>query len=154
MKRVIERILKVQQSLLVAVYKILRKINLTLREIVANSSIVSWVLAQKKVLKVRYSLFDYFIDMRYSLKGWLPQHIILSIAKQLFEDYCVLKAEAGKEAEKLKITQKWLQKWYKNYHISLKYPNILFSMTQEVRKRRIIQFLKNVWSAKYWWDAK
>ena len=23
----------------------------------------------KKVLKVRYSLFDYFIDMRYSLKG-------------------------------------------------------------------------------------
>ena len=69
MKRVIEMILKVQQSLLVAVYKILRKINLTLREIVANSSIVSWVLAQKKVLKVRYSLFDYFIDMRYSLKG-------------------------------------------------------------------------------------
>ena len=68
----------------------------------------------------------------------------LSIAKRLFEDYCVLKAEAGKEAEKLKITQKWLQKWCKNYHISLKYPNILFSMTQEVRKRRIIQFLKNV----------
>ena len=110
---------------------------------------MSWVLAQKKkAFEVRYALFDYFIDIRYSLKGQLPQHIILSKAKQLYEEYCALKAEDGEEPEKLKITRKWLQKWCKAYRISLKYPNKPFSITQEVRKRRI-QFLKNVWTARY-----
>ena len=76
----------------------------------------------KKALEVQYTLFDYFIDIRYSLKGRLPQHILLSKAKQLYEEYCILKVEASEEPEKLKITQKWLQKWCKDYHISLKYP--------------------------------
>ena len=109
---------------------------------------------KKKALEVRYALFNYFIDIRYSLKGRLPQHILLSKAKQLYEEYCVLKAEAGKKPQKLKITRKWLQKWCKDYRISLKHPNKQFSITQEVRKRRIIQFLKNVWTVRYWWKAK
>ena len=58
----------------------------------------------KKALEVRYALFDYFIDIRYSLKGRLPQHILLSKTKQLYEEYCVLKAEACEEPLKLKIT--------------------------------------------------
>ena len=108
----------------------------------------------KKALEVRYALFDYFIDIKYSLKGRLTQRILLSKAKQSYEGYCVLKAEAGEEPEKLKITRKWLQKWCKDYRISLKYPNKQFSITQEVRKRRIIQFFKKVWTARYWWKAK
>ena len=88
------------------------------------------------------------------MKGRLPQHVLFSKAKQLYEEYCVLTAEAGEEPEKLKLTRKWLQKWCKDYRISLKYPRKRFSITQEVRKRRIIQILKNVWTAKYWWKAK
>ena len=49
---------------------------------------------------------------------------------------------------------KWLKKWCKDYRISLKYPNKRFSIIQEVRKRRIIQFFKNVWIARYWRKAK
>ena len=63
----------------------------------------------KKPLEVRYALFDYFIDIKYSLKGRLPQHFLLSQAKQLYEEYFFLKAEAGEEPKKLKITRKWLQ---------------------------------------------
>ena len=100
---------------------------------------------KKNAVEVPYALFNYFIDVRYSLKGRLPQHILLSIAKQSYEEYCVLKAEAGAEPKKLKITQKWLQKWCKYYRISLKYLNKRFSITQEVQKIRIVQFLKNVW---------
>ena len=58
----------------------------------------------KKAFEVRYGLFDHFIYVKYSLKGRLPQHVLLSKAKQLYEEYCVLKAEAGEEPEKLKIT--------------------------------------------------
>ena len=65
--------------------------------------------------------FDYFIDIRYSLKGRLPQRILLFKAILLFEEYCFLKAEAGEEPEKLKITRKWLQKWCKDYRVSLNY---------------------------------
>ena len=109
---------------------------------------------KKKALEVRYDLFYYFIDTRYSLKGRLPHHILLSKAKQLYEEYCVLKGEAAEEPKKLKVTRKWLQKCCKDYRISLKYPNKQFSITQDIRKRRIIQFLKNVWNARYWWKAK
>ena len=52
---------------------------------------------QEKALEVQYALFDYFIDIWYSLKGRLQQHILLSKAKQLYEKYCVLKAEVGEE---------------------------------------------------------
>ena len=71
------------------------------------------------------------------MRGRTPQDILLSKATQLYEEYRVLKAGAGEEPEKLKITQKWLQKRCKDYRISLKYPSKRFSVTQEVQKRRI-----------------
>ena len=93
----------------------------------------------KKALKVQYGLFDYFIDIRYSLKGQLPQHILLFKAKQLYEEYCVLKAEAGEVPEKLKTTRKWC----KDYHISLQYPN----KTNFYNSRSLKEKNK-------WWKAK
>ena len=80
--------------------------------------------------------------IRHSLKGWLPQHILVSKAKQLYEEYCIRKAEAGEEPEKLKITKKWLQKWCKDYNISLKYTNKQFSITKEVWKNNNSVFKK------------
>ena len=96
MNQAIARILKVQQSLLV-----------TLKYRAMGAAPPP---PQKKVLEVQYALFDYFIDIRYSLKGRLPQHILLSKVKQLYEEYCILKPEAGEEPERSKITRKWLQK--------------------------------------------
>ena len=97
------RILKAQQSLFVAVY---RKVNLTLKKIVAKTSIVSWVLTQrkKKALKEKYDMLYLIFLLTLDIR----QHILLSKAKQLYEEYCVLKAEAGEEPEKLIITRKWL----------------------------------------------
>ena len=63
---------------------------------------MSWVLAQKKALEVQHALFDYFIDIRYSLKGRLPQYILLSKAKQFYKEYCVLKVESGAEPGKFR----------------------------------------------------
>ena len=82
--------------------------------------------------EVRYALFGYFIDIRYNLRGRLPQYILLSKAKQPYEEHCFLKAKAGEEPKKLKITRKRLnytkitRKWCKDYRIYLKYPNKRF----------------------------
>ena len=99
---------------------------------------------KKRGLEVRYALFDYFVDIRSSLKGRLPQLILLSKAKQLYKEYWELKRHAGEESEELKITWQWLQNWCREYRISLKYPNKQFSIPQAERKKRLIQFLKNV----------
>ena len=79
------------------------------------------------------------LDVRSSLKRRLPQLILLSQAKQLYKKYCQLK-----RPEELKITQQWLQKWCKEYKISLKFPNKRFSIPQAKRKRKLIQFLNKV----------
>ena len=45
-------------------------------------------------------------------------------------------------------------RWCKEYIIYLKYPNKRFSIPQEERRKRLIHFLKNVWTARYWWKAR
>ena len=40
----------------------------------------------KKLLRYNMLYFDYFIDIRYSLKGRLPQHILFCKTKQLYEE--------------------------------------------------------------------
>ena len=109
---------------------------------------------QKRALEVRSSLFDYFIDIQSTLKGRLPQCILLAKAKEFYSKYCELKQQAGETPDELKLTDKWLRLWCKDYRVSLKHPNKRFSISHVVRKRRIIQFLKNVWTARYWWLAK
>ena len=54
---------------------------------------------KKTALEVRYALFDYYVDIRSSFKGYLPQLILLSKAKQLYDEYCKLKRHAGAKRE-------------------------------------------------------
>ena len=59
---------------------------------------------KKKVLNEKYDMLYLIILLTLDI----TQYILLSKAKQLYEEYCVLKAEAGEEPEKLIITPKWL----------------------------------------------
>ena len=65
-----------------------------------------------------------------------------------------MKEQAGETADDLQISKNWLTSWCKEYRVSLRYPNKRFSINQDDRKKRIIQFLKNVWTARYWWLKK
>ena len=96
--------------------------------------------APKRALEVRGALFHFFIDIRYTLKGRLPRSILLGKAKELYDDYCKLKSGAGEASDQLKFTDMWLISWCNAYRISLKPPNKRFSISQNARKRIIIQF--------------
>ena len=108
----------------------------------------------RHAVEVRQALFSFFIDVRTSLKGRLPRSILISKAKQIYEEYCDIKRQGGEEPDQLQFTNRWLNEWCKEYRISLKHPNKRFSISNVDRKRRIIQFLKNVWATRYWWLAK
>ena len=104
---------------------------------------------KKRVLQVRYTLFDYFVDIGSSFKGRLPQLILFSKAKQHYEEYCELKRHAGDKPGERKMTQIWLQKWCKEYRISLKFPKKQFAISQAEGKKISIQFFKNLYTARY-----
>ena len=63
--------------------KNLQRGDFALEENRGKTNFDSWALDQKKrAFEVRYALFDYFVNIRSSLKGRLPQLILLSKAKQ------------------------------------------------------------------------
>ena len=78
-------------------------------------------------IEVWIALFDYFIDVRSTLKGRFPKFMLIAKAKEIHSIYCELKEKAGEKAEELKFTDKWVDGWCKEYGISLKHPNKRFS---------------------------
>lgn len=104
-----------------------------------------------RAIEVRKCLFDYFIDVRCCLKGRLPRKLLIAKVYEIYQLYCELKEKAGETPDVLKFTDCWVSGWCKEYGVSLKSPNKRFSIPQDARKRRIIQFLKNVWTVRYFW---
>ena len=54
----------------------------------------------KKVLDVRKQLFEYFVDVRTSLKGRLPTSVFLFKARFFYDQYCEQLRREGKELPK------------------------------------------------------
>lgn len=102
-----------------------------------------------RAVEVRQGLFDFFLDVRTSLKGRLPRRILTAKAKELYDTYCDEKRKIGEQPDVLKFNKTWLRDWCKSYNISLKAPNKRFSISGEQRKIRILDLLQNVWTARY-----
>ena len=57
-----------------------------------------WVLGAgktKHAVEVRQALFSFFIDVGTSLKGRLPRSILMSKAKQIYNEYFDIKGQGG-----------------------------------------------------------
>ena len=116
---------------------------------VGNKFRIAGAGAPKKCVSVRRELFDFFIDIRSTLKGRLPKKIFIAKAKSLYEDYCEWKREEGVEPETMLFSNRWLKDWCKEYQISMKKPNKRFSISAADRKKRIMDYLKNVWTVRH-----
>ena len=81
------------------------------------------VCLPKRAIEVWIALFDYFFDVRSTLKGRFPKFMLIAKAKEIYSTYCELKEKAGEKAEELKFTDKWVNGWCKEYGISLKDSN-------------------------------
>ena len=52
----------------------------------------------------------------------------------------------------MKFTERWISRWKREYRVSLRKPNKRFALVQSVRKRRILQFLKNIYRVRHFFD--
>ena len=78
----------------------------------------------------------------------------MSKAQELYRAYCDLKKKAGESPDELKLSDRWLAGWWKEYRVLLKHPNKIFTVSIDAQKERIIQFLKNVCRTRSWWLQK
>lgn len=55
-----------------------------------------------------------------------------------------LNFEIFTEDEKMKFSNHWLRGWMEEYRVSLRCPNKRFAVSEDIRKERLLQFLKNI----------
>ena len=68
---------------------------------------------KSKAPEVREALYSWFVDIRESLKGCLPQHLSKLKANALYEEW--LHDNPKPESEKLKFGNQRIKMWQKEY---------------------------------------
>ena len=94
----------------------------------------------QRAVDVRYALFEYFVNIRNSLKGRLPKNIFLAKARALYLEWVEGKKTVGEEiGPPLTFTHVWLRGWCQEFNVSIKHPNKRFKISAADRKARIIR---------------
>lgn len=97
------------------------------------------------MIKIIYLDYFYrFVDVRGSLKARLPKIVFKLKCEQLYEEYLKQKNLEPAEEERVKFSNRWIRGWQEEYRVSLRHPNKRFSVSESVRKHRIIEFIKNI----------
>ena len=104
--------------------------------------------------EVAAELFQYFLSIRHNVVGRLSQTSMLDKATALYREYKTAKEELGEVPDSLVPNPRWIQDWRKAHRVSFKHPNKRYSINDVDRKRRVIQFLKNVWRTRYFYKSK
>ena len=107
---------------------------------------------KSKAPEVRNALFEWFVDVRGTLKGRLPLKMFRSMAQSLHNDWLKNQDDETKLKDDLKFTRPWIKSWCKEFNVSLLKPNKRFQISQEDRVLRIIEFLKNIIRVRYFFN--
>ena len=97
-----------------------------------------------KVQEVRVALFNWFVDVRKSLKRRLPRPLFKLKAQQLYGDWVV--QNPTPEDQRLKFTNKWIKQWENECGLSLKKTSKRFSIKKEDLLIRLKDYLQNIWT--------
>ena len=73
----------------------------------------------------------------------------LAKARSLYTEYWKLQCEQGQEPRKLTFSNRCLKDWCKEYQISMKKTNKRFSIKADIQKKRIMSFIKNIWTVRH-----
>lgn len=105
-----------------------------------------------KAAEVRVALFNWFVDVRESLKGRLPRRLFKLKAQQLYGEWLI--QNPVPEQEKLKFSNKWIKSWENEYGVSLRKPNKRYSIKREDLLIRLRDYLQNVWAVRRFFIEK
>ena len=104
--------------------------------------------------EVRWALFEYFIDIRCSLSGRLPARIFMDKAAEYQAAYIEDCIANNLPYTTVTFNQKWFKGWCKEFGISIRKPNKKYTISKETMKRRVVQFLKDVWTVRHFFNVK
>ena len=103
-------------------------------------------------VEVREALFQWFVDVRTSLKARLPRSLFLLQAKKLYDEW--LLQHPVPLNEQLKFTKPWIQGWEKEYGVSLRKPNKRYSISKDDCVIRVKDYLQNIWHIRNYFLTK
>ena len=86
----------------------------------------------------------YMLLFRLGLKGRLPRFLFVTKARELYENWKKQQVEPILAENELKFSDKWIKGWMTEYNVSLRKPNKRFSIKQEDRVERLLDYLKNM----------
>ena len=78
------------------------------------------------------------------MKGRLPKKLFKIKAQEIYDKWVKRQPEYIPVEQQLKFTNPWIQGWMKEYEVSLLRPNKRFSIKQEDRVIRLLEYLKNI----------
>ena len=94
------------------------------------------------VPEVRDTMYDWFIDIRSSLKGRLPKSMFKVQCNIFYEQWLLQQEKEVPEEKKIVFSNKWIRGRMQEYNVSLRKPNKRFQIKQAEREERIFQYLK------------
>ena len=104
--------------------------------------------------EVGAAAFRWFVDVRAGLKGRISRKLFQAKCVELRQAALARKRQQGEvvmeEEENMKFTKPWVRRWMRDYRVSLRKPNKRIALPQATRKRRILQFLKNVYRIRHY----
>ena len=101
---------------------------------------------------VREALYDWFVDIRGTLKARLPRSMFKAQAKFFYDQWRDQQPDDVQQPD-LVFSNPRIKNWMREYNVSLRRPNKRFQIKQEDRKERISEYIKNIWRVrKYFID--
>ena len=97
---------------------------------------------------MREALFDWFIDIRGTLKARLPRKMFKTQCKIFYDQWLAQQPEEVPEDKKIVFSNRWIKGWMSEYGVSLRHPNKRFQIRQADREERVADYLKNIWTVR------
>ena len=103
---------------------------------------------------VRIKMYEWFIDVRGTLKARLPRTLFKSQCEVFYEEWLSQQKEPVPEEERPVFSNHWIRNWMLEYGVSLLKPNKRYQIPHSDRVERIEEFLLNIWRVrKYFLDV-
>ena len=97
---------------------------------------------------MREALFDWFIDVRSSLKARLPKKMFKTQCKVFYEQWLAQQPVGIREEKHIVFSNSRIRHWMKEYSVSLNHLNKRFQIKQADREERVFEYLKNIWTVR------
>ena len=97
---------------------------------------------------VREALFDWFIDIRNTLKARFPRKIFKTQCQVFCDKWLAQQPEEIPVEKRIVFSNRWIKNWMREYGVSLMHPNKRFQIKQADREECVFEYLKNIWTVR------